>query len=83
MNKTILNIKFNLGDSIKDENNLQSTKLQIIEKFKKNYYNLVSDNNIPIKVEMYCSISHSAENSEKIEEQAYIYRRTGRKTNNN
>ena len=24
---------------------------------------------------MYCSFSHSAENSEKIEEQAYIYRR--------
>ena len=35
LNKTILNIKFNLGDLIKDENNLQSIKLQIKEKLKK------------------------------------------------
>ena len=50
-------------------------------KLKKNLkkkINLVLNNNIPIKVEMYCSIHHSAENSEKIEEQACIYRRTGR-----
>ena len=36
------------------------------------------DNNIPVKVEMYCSISHSAENLKKIEEQEYIFRRTRR-----
>ena len=45
---------------------------------KKSYCNLVFDNNIPVKVDMYCSISHSAENTEKIEEQTYIFRRTGR-----
>ena len=32
LNNTIFSIKFNLGDLIKDENNLQSIKLQIKEK---------------------------------------------------
>ena len=35
MGNTILSIKFNLGDLIEDENNLQSIKLQIKEKLKK------------------------------------------------
>ena len=35
MNKSILSIEFNLGDLIKDENNLQSIKLQIKERLKK------------------------------------------------
>ena len=65
MGTRIFKINFNLGDLIKDENNLQSIKLKIKEKLKENYSNLVFDNNIPIKVEMYCSISHSAENLEK------------------
>ena len=77
-NYKIPEIKFNLGDLIKDENNLQSIKLLIKKKLKNNYCNLVFDNNIPIKVKKISTISHSAENREKIEEQAYIFRRTGR-----
>ena len=52
--------------------------LLVNEKLKNNYCNLVFDNNIPIEVKMFSSISHSAENREKIEEQTYIFRRTGR-----
>ena len=37
---TISKIKFNLGDIIKDENNLQSIKLKIKEELKNNYGNL-------------------------------------------